>query len=557
MGIYIPYPKEDTFTPLTKTLKEILSMKSVSFPEPPTLIGTPEKQNLNKFCDYHGDRGHNTNDCYQLKKQIEEVVASGKLAHLVKDIRQNSQRNESQGRNNVKVINMVRGGRNWKKPFKGERFGPTDELTFLAIPLNLLMDEPIILEGMIEDHQAEKMQSSANRFLGRNVPPFGDYRPSSNYRRGRKEQNGADGVCDSKMLFAIQRHNKKDRNEKPRGGRRTSRKHRCVHMAGSEETVVPRFVMEHQLNIYPLAELVVHNRRPMTPDGRHALKERMFRWLKEGKIKKVQHSEWVSNAIPVKLANGTWKVQVDFSSLNKVCAKDMYPFFEEGEGLASLMEYLYKCFLRLPKENSQIRMAENDEEKTGFHTGEGVYCFTHMPKGLKISAAILQRMMEKSRGRKVPWTCGDEGRSKSKPRISTDNHSKPHSKRVRMRLDAATGPGWTNEDKEALQKIKMKLNKLQTLAIPKEEEVLMICLRQRKETISSILMVEREGVQAPISYVTVVNNGPMEEILRLSRREGRLAKWVAKIQTYDISYIQREEVEGSVVKKFFGQGKQV
>ncbi|GKA78852.1 reverse transcriptase domain-containing protein [Tanacetum coccineum] len=51
------------------------------------------KQNLNKFCDYHGDKGHNTNDCYQLKKQIEEVVASRKLAHLVKDIRRNNQHN--------------------------------------------------------------------------------------------------------------------------------------------------------------------------------------------------------------------------------------------------------------------------------------------------------------------------------------------------------------------------------------------------------------------------------------------------------------------------------
>ncbi|GKA77248.1 hypothetical protein Tco_0783709 [Tanacetum coccineum] len=46
-----------------------------------------EKQNLNKFCDYHGDRGNNANDCYHMKKQIEEAVASGKLAHLVKDIR--------------------------------------------------------------------------------------------------------------------------------------------------------------------------------------------------------------------------------------------------------------------------------------------------------------------------------------------------------------------------------------------------------------------------------------------------------------------------------------
>ncbi|GKF74433.1 hypothetical protein Tco_0220765, partial [Tanacetum coccineum] len=142
--------------------------------------------------------------------------------------------------------------------------------------------------------------------------------------------------------------------------------------------------MEHQLKIYPLADPLVHKRRPMTPDRRQALKERVFRWLKEGTIRKFQHPEWVANTIHVKLANGIWKVQVDYSSLNKVCAKDMYPFLEEGEELASVMEYPYKCFLRLLKENSQIRMAENDEEKTRFHTKEGVYCFTHVPKGLKI-----------------------------------------------------------------------------------------------------------------------------------------------------------------------------
>ncbi|GJT16862.1 hypothetical protein Tco_0875568 [Tanacetum coccineum] len=49
----------------------------------------------------------------------------------------------------------------------------------------------------------------------------------------------------------------------------------------------------------------------------------------------------------------------------------------------------------------------------------------------------------------------------------------------------------------------------------------------------------------------------MKEILKLFGREGRLAKWAAEIRTYDISYIQRKEVEGSVVKKFFGQGEQV
>ncbi|GJU24347.1 hypothetical protein Tco_1162968 [Tanacetum coccineum] len=73
----------------------------------------------------------------------------------------------------------------------------------------------------------------------------------------------------------------------------------------------------------------------------------------------------------------------------------MYPFPEVEEELASLMGYPYKCFLRLPIENSQIRMVEGDEEKTRFHTEYGVYYFTHMPRGLKNSAATLQRMIEK------------------------------------------------------------------------------------------------------------------------------------------------------------------
>ncbi|GJU25827.1 hypothetical protein Tco_1164448 [Tanacetum coccineum] len=43
---------------------------------------------------------------------------------------------------------------------------------------------------------------------------------------------------------------------------------------------------------------------------------------------------------------------------------------------------------------NQIRMTEDDEEKTAFHAEEGIYCFTHIPKELKNSAATLQRMME-------------------------------------------------------------------------------------------------------------------------------------------------------------------
>ncbi|GJY28476.1 hypothetical protein Tco_0404243 [Tanacetum coccineum] len=67
--------------------------------------------------------------------------------------RWNNQRNGSQGRNNVKIINMIRGGEYRHRPFEGERFGLTNELTFLEIPQNQLRDEHIILEEVIEGHQ--------------------------------------------------------------------------------------------------------------------------------------------------------------------------------------------------------------------------------------------------------------------------------------------------------------------------------------------------------------------------------------------------------------------
>ncbi|GJS68131.1 reverse transcriptase domain-containing protein [Tanacetum coccineum] len=130
MGVYTPYPRKDTFTPLIKTLKEILVMESFSFLEPPPLIETPEKQNLNKFFYYHRDRGHDTNDCYQ---------------------------NRSQGRNSAKVINMISERGNRKRSFEEGRSSLTDELTFLAIPRNQLMDERIILEGIIEGNQVQRI----------------------------------------------------------------------------------------------------------------------------------------------------------------------------------------------------------------------------------------------------------------------------------------------------------------------------------------------------------------------------------------------------------------
>ncbi|XP_022004175.1 uncharacterized protein LOC110901676 [Helianthus annuus] len=83
------FPYSDSFTPLTKTPSEILATERVknSFPRPPPIKPGPKAQ-PNEYCDFHRGFGHKTDDCMYLKREIEAAVKTGKLAHLVKEIKE-------------------------------------------------------------------------------------------------------------------------------------------------------------------------------------------------------------------------------------------------------------------------------------------------------------------------------------------------------------------------------------------------------------------------------------------------------------------------------------
>ncbi|GJT59502.1 reverse transcriptase domain-containing protein [Tanacetum coccineum] len=98
----------------------------------------------------------------------------------------------------------------------------------------------------------------------------------------------------------------------------------------------------------------------------------------------------------VKKHDGSWRMCVDFTNLNKVCPQDCYPLPEIDWKVESFCGYPFKCFLDAYKGYHQIQMAESDEEKTVFHTSQGVYCYTKMPFGLKNIGATYQRLMDKA-----------------------------------------------------------------------------------------------------------------------------------------------------------------
>ncbi|GKD09784.1 hypothetical protein Tco_1189469 [Tanacetum coccineum] len=78
----------DKFTLLTKSLKEILALDKGKFKTSPPMTTPVEKRNNNRFCEFHGEVGHNTDECMHLKRQIEELVKAGKMSHVIKELKQ-------------------------------------------------------------------------------------------------------------------------------------------------------------------------------------------------------------------------------------------------------------------------------------------------------------------------------------------------------------------------------------------------------------------------------------------------------------------------------------
>ncbi|GJS28429.1 reverse transcriptase domain-containing protein [Tanacetum coccineum] len=87
--------KQDRFTLLTKTPKEILALDKGKFKPPPPMTTPIEKRNASKFCEFHGEVGHTTDECMHLKRQIEEMLKAGKLSHLIKELKQNNRKDQA------------------------------------------------------------------------------------------------------------------------------------------------------------------------------------------------------------------------------------------------------------------------------------------------------------------------------------------------------------------------------------------------------------------------------------------------------------------------------
>ena len=113
-----------------------------------------------------------------------------------------------------------------------------------------------------------------------------------------------------------------------------------------------------------------------------------------GFIVEVFHPEWLANPVLVLKKNGTWRMCVDYTDLNKACPADPFALPRIDQIIDATAGCDRLCFLDAYSGYHHIKMAVKDQEKTSFITPCGTYCFLRMPFGLKSAGSTFARAVK-------------------------------------------------------------------------------------------------------------------------------------------------------------------
>ncbi|GKC45220.1 hypothetical protein Tco_1062942 [Tanacetum coccineum] len=382
--------RHDKFTILSKSPKEILALEKGKFKAPPPMMTPVEKRNINKFCEFHGEVGHNTDECMHLKRKIEELLKNGKLSHVIKELKQNSgkdqpkekKKGETSSKDKALAILMTPPGNQMVLAtapligFSGEIIWPLGKLSLLV----KIGDE---------EHSASTWM---NFVVVRSSSPYNEIirRPgvrkiqavsSTAHRMIKFLITGGVLILRSSKIILIECAAVSGPEEQPPAAPQATEERIKVAinpdyleqtiMIGStlieegrnklcdllqrnldvfawkpaDMTGIPRHITEHWFNIREGCPPVRQKRRSQAANRNQTIQEEVEKLMDAGIMKEVHYHSWLSNPVMVKRHDDSWRMCVDFKDLNKACPKDGYLLLKIDWKVESLYGFPFKCFL--------------------------------------------------------------------------------------------------------------------------------------------------------------------------------------------------------------------
>ena len=150
--------------------------------------------------------------------------------------------------------------------------------------------------------------------------------------------------------------------------------------------------VSHRIQLYPKAQPPAHRLYRMSPLEEEELKRQMQKYLEAGWIEKAQ-SPFGAGVLFAKKKDGSFRLCIDYRSLNKLTIKDKYPLPRIEECLDEMQGSERFTKLDLASGYHQVRMHPADIQKTAFQTKYGSFQFRVLPFGLCNAPATFQRLM--------------------------------------------------------------------------------------------------------------------------------------------------------------------
>ncbi|XP_050207935.1 uncharacterized protein LOC126657310 [Mercurialis annua] len=513
------------YTPLNTTRTNVLfwvkdSREKVRWPRKMNAASASKRDN-SKYCEFHRDNGHTTDECWHLKEEIEKLIERGSLSQFVKrdtEARETESERKKERKEEIArrprpepagVVNVIMGGSTGgdsnttrkkaartvysvspgapnAKKFRSVSFSEVDSHG-LSVP----HEDALVVKGRLNNFEVSRMLvdtgSSVNMITmevfgriglkkenlthvstplvglgGKSVQVEGSLEINIQlgdgeiYKEIRAEfmvvnmdfaynailgrpllHDTCASIC---MRYLLMKIPTREGDAEVRGCQKSAREAyftalRKVHITLPVLTMEPpekkeraeHYGRTEKIELSPGKEieiawrlLCLDNRRiDRRRPGRHMssvkhsdrregsdtkeekalarkttrIAEEVARLKAANVIKDAYYPKWVANVVMVKKSNGTYRMCVDFTDLNKACPKDSFPLPHIDQLVDSTAGHALYTFLDAKAGYHQIPMAPEDQEKTAFITDQGLFCYKMMPFGLKNAGATYQRLV--------------------------------------------------------------------------------------------------------------------------------------------------------------------